>query len=297
MIASLPLALALSAVFVLTGAYALVRWSAAMTGPLPPARRMAELAHLLMSVAMLVMTWTWAGTTGVTAAIVLFTVFVGYFVVDAVHRYRTGSHGCAGGSAHALMAAAMVWMLAAMPLIMPVPVPVPVSGSAPGHSAHSGHAGDAGAGLDMAAPTGPSGWAVVLTVGVSAALLATSTFWAARALRGATAGAPLAATGGARGAAGGRNGAASSGAGAELTGAGADAGPADAGPADAGAGSEADAVHAPAPIGTVAPTSTPAVAVAVPAPHRLLGPRSDAGCHVVMGLAMIAMLLAMVAGW
>ncbi len=48
MIASLPLALALSAVFVLTGAYALVRWTAAMTGPLPPSRRMAELADSVL---------------------------------------------------------------------------------------------------------------------------------------------------------------------------------------------------------------------------------------------------------
>lgn len=276
MIASLPLALALSAVFVLTGAYALVRWSAAMTGPLPPGRRMAELAHLLMSVAMLVMTWTWAGTAGVTAQIVLFTVFAGYFLVDAVHRYRTGSHGCAGGSAHALTAAAMVWMLAAMPLIMPVPV----SGSASGHGAHSGHAGGVGAGMETAVPTGPAGWAVVLTIGASAALLATSAFWAARALRGRTvvAGAPLAA-----------------GASTEAT---PDPdGAAGAGTADSGTGTEpgAGAVLAPAAVATTAPV--PAAAVSVPAPHRLLGPRSDSCCHALMGLAMIAMLLAMVAGW
>ena len=192
MIASLPLALVLSAVYVLTGAYALVRWSAAMTGPLPPSRRMAELAHLLMSVAMLVMTWTWAGTTGVTAQIVLFTVFAGYFAVDAAYRHRTGSHGCAGGSAHALMAAAMVWMLAAMPLIMPVPVTAGVRG----HGAHGSHAGHAGHGAATAATahTGPAAWAVVLTIGACVALLATTTFWSTRALRGpAVAGdAPLA---------------------------------------------------------------------------------------------------------
>lgn len=261
MIASLPLALALSAVFVLTGAYALVRWSAAMTGPLPPARRMAELAHLVMSVAMLVMTWTWAGTAGVTAQIVLFTVFACYFVVDAVHRYRTGSHGCAGGSAHALMAATMVWMLAAMPLIMPVPV----SGSASGHGSHSGH-GDAGAGMHAAVPTGPAGWAVVLTIGVSAALLATSAFWAARAVRGRTvvAGAPLPAVATTEAAAGPGG---AGGSGAARTGTGA----------------------------VLAPAASPAVPAT--APHPLLGPRSDAGCHALMGLAMIAMLLAMVAGW
>ncbi|MET0190183.1 MAG: DUF5134 domain-containing protein [Pseudonocardia sediminis] len=256
MIASLPLALALSAVFVLTGAYALVRWSAAMTGPLPPSRRMAELAHLLMSVAMLVMTWTWAGTTGVTVQIVLFTVFAGYFVVDAVARYRTGSHGCAGGSAHALMAAAMVWMLAAMPLIMPTPVVA----EAGGHGAHSGHGGGDGAAMDMTAHTGPVAWAVVLTIGACAALLATSAFWAVRALRGRTvvAGAPLVTD--------------------ETT-------DAATGPAEAGLTGGGTAV------------ATAAPAVAAPAPHRLLGPRSDAGCHALMGLGMIVMLLGMVAGW
>ncbi|MDN5915595.1 MAG: DUF5134 domain-containing protein [Pseudonocardia sp.] len=265
MIASLPLAVALSAVFAVTGAYALVRWSAAMTGPLPPARRMAELAHLLMSVAMLVMTWMWAGTTGITAAIILFTVFAGYFVLDSVRRYRTGSHGCAGGSAHALMAAAMVWMLAAMPLIMPMPV---VAGGS-GHGAHSGHGGGAGTAMDMTAPTGPAGWAVVLTIGACAALLATSAFWAVRALRARTvvAGAPPASD-------------------TTTTDTAAEPTPSDTAPSET---ASAD--------GTVLAVAAPAGTVTAPAPHRLLGHRSDAGCHALMALGMIAMLLAMVAGW
>ncbi|MBW0101353.1 DUF5134 domain-containing protein [Pseudonocardia sp. KRD291] len=257
MITSLPLALALSVVFAATGAYALVRWSAAMTGPLPPSRRMAELAHLLMSVAMVVMTWSWAGTTGVTVQIVAFSVFTGYFVLDAVRRYRTGSHGCAGGSAHALMAAAMVWMLAAMPLIMPTPV---VAGAG-GHGGHSGHGGGDGAAMDMGAHAGPAAWAVVVTIGACAALLATSVFWTVRGLRGRTvvAGAPLP----------------------EVT------------------TTEAAAEPVPTGGGTAVATAAPAATatVAALATHRLLGPRSDAGCHALMGLGMIAMLLAMVAGW
>lgn len=270
MIASLPLALALSAVFVLTGAYALVRWSATMTGPLPPSRRMAELAHLVMSVAMLMMSWTWAGTTGVTVQIVLFTVFAGYFVLDAVRRYRTGSDGCAGGSAHALMAAAMVWMLAAMPLIMPMPV---AAGAGGGHGAHSGHGGGDGAAMDMSTQAGPAAWAVVLTIGACAALLATAAFWAVRALCGRTvvAGAPLATV---------TEPEAIQPAATEPA---AEPEPPDATTSEAG--------------GAVLTTVAPAAPVAVAAPHRLLGPRSDAGCHALMGLGMIVMLLAMVAGW
>ena len=231
MIASLPLAIALSAVYILTGAYALVRWSATMTGPLPAARRTAELAHLLMCVAMLVMTWSWAGTAGVIAQIVLFSVFTGYFALEVVRGYRTGTHGCAGGSAHALMAAAMVWMLAAMPLIMPMPAVA----SAGGHGAHGGHGGG-DAGMDMGAPSEPAGWAVVVTLVVCAALLAGSAFWAARALRGRT------------------------------------------------------VLH-------LAPAVAEAPAVVPPSVHRMLGARTDACCHALMGLGMVAMLAAMVAGW
>lgn len=247
MIASLPLAIALSAVYILTGAYALVRWSATVTGPLPAARRTAELAHLLMCVAMLVMTWSWAGTTGVLAQIVLFSVFTGYFLFQVVRGYRTGVHGCVGGSAHALMSAAMVWMLAAMPLIMPMPA---VSSSSGGHAGHAGHGGG-GATMDMGSSAGPAGWAVVVTIVLCAALLGGSAFWVVRALRGAS--------------------------------------PAD--PAPDGCGCDE---QQPAPGAVLAPAPP---AVAAPRAQRMLGARTDACCHALMGLGMVAMLAAMVAGW
>jgi hypothetical protein len=257
-IASLPLALALSAVFVLSGAYALVRWSATTTASLPFSRRMATLAPPTMSVAMLVMTWTWAGTTGVGVQIALFTVFAGYFAVDAVQRYRTGSYGCADGCAHAVMAAASAWMLVAVPRVMPAPV----SASPPGPGSQPGLG--SGAAMDMGTPTGGAGWPTVVTVGVGAAVLATSAFWASRALRRPTvlAGAALVE------------------------------------PADVVRtglqrnGTRPASAPAAAPAPTACATAEPASAT-----HPLLGPRTDAGCHALMGLGMIAMLLAMVGGW
>ena len=59
MIASAPLAWVLTAAFVVTGGYALLRCSATVAGPLPPERRTAELAHVVMSVSMVVMIWSW----------------------------------------------------------------------------------------------------------------------------------------------------------------------------------------------------------------------------------------------
>lgn len=181
MLSSPSLALGLTALFAATGGYALLRWAAAVAGPLPPRRRLSELAHLLMSAAMLVMTWTWYGTAGLWVALVLFGGFTAWFAADAARRHRRRVHGCAGGSAHALTAAAMVWMLAAMPQVMTTPVAAPGAG---GHAGHGGHGGHGSAG----AAAGPAGWAVTVTVLLCGALLATAGFWAARALATGTRG-------------------------------------------------------------------------------------------------------------
>ncbi|MFP5070150.1 DUF5134 domain-containing protein [Pseudonocardia nantongensis] len=183
MISSLPLALGLTALFAVTGGYALLRWSSAVAAALSPGRRLAELAHLLMSAAMLVMTWIWYGSAGLWVQIVLFGGFAVWFAADAVRRHHRRVHGCAGGSAHALMAAAMVWMLAAMPLIMAAPVTASGGG---GHEGHGGHSG--GAGAASTAHAGPAGWAVTVTVLLCVVLLVTAGFWAARALASGTRG-------------------------------------------------------------------------------------------------------------
>ncbi len=172
MIASLPLALALSAVLVLTGCYALVRTTATMNGNLR-SRRVAELGHLAMSVAMLGMTWTWAGPTGVIVQITLSAVLAGYFLLGAVQRHRTRPRSGTHDFAHALTAAAMVWMLAAMPLLMPTTA----AASESGHDEHGSTVA-----MDMGTTAAAPAWAITVTVGTCAALLATSAFWTVRAL-------------------------------------------------------------------------------------------------------------------
>lgn len=241
MIASPPLAWVLTAAFVLTGGYALLRCSATVAGRLPPDRRTAELAHLVMSVSMVVMTWTWFGTAGLVVQVVLFALFAAYFTVRAVRGWRGTAHACAGGTAHALMAAAMVWMLVSMPLVMAMPV-----SAAAGEGGHAGHAGHGGSAGDAVAAGGQAGWAVMVTLAVSVALLVTCGYWALRALRRDPAPAP-------------------------------------------------EPVRTPALVGGGADEPAPAP---VPRPvHRGLGDRTDAGCHAVMSLGMVVMLVGMVAGW
>ncbi|MFP5022763.1 DUF5134 domain-containing protein [Pseudonocardia phyllosphaerae] len=179
MITSLSLSLLLTVLFVGTGLYALARWSAVVAARLTPARRLSELSHLLMSAAMVLMVWSWPGTAGLSVQLVLFGGFALGFAVDAVRRYRHRLHGCAGGSAHALMTAAMVWMLAAMPLIMPMPAAS--SGASGGHAGHAGHEGMAGMPGAEHVHGGPAGWAVAVTLALVVGLVVATAFWAVRA--------------------------------------------------------------------------------------------------------------------
>lgn len=188
MISSVPLAWVLTALFTATGGYALARWSEAVSARRPAAHRTAELAHVVMSAAMVLMAWTWPGTAGLWVQLLLFGVFGAFFVGIAARGIPCGPAGPSAGAAHALMAAAMVWMLAAMPVIMPMAV-VP-SGATGGHAGHAGHGATPGAGHAMHG--GQAGWAVAVTVVLGAAVLAVSGYWAARALgRGRRPGDPL----------------------------------------------------------------------------------------------------------
>ncbi|ALE80790.1 hypothetical protein WY02_22945 [Pseudonocardia sp. AL041005-10] len=93
MISSLPLAWALTAVFAATGFYALARWATAVSERRSAAHRTAELAHLLMSAAMVVMTWTWYGSAGLWTQIVLFSVLGVFFLVTASRGVPCGPSG------------------------------------------------------------------------------------------------------------------------------------------------------------------------------------------------------------
>ncbi|ANY07975.1 DUF5134 domain-containing protein [Pseudonocardia sp. HH130630-07] len=305
MISSVPLAWALTALFALTGGYALRRWSEVVSAQGEAVRRTAELAHVVMSVAMVVMTWSWAGTAGVAVQIALFGVFTVFFAVTAARGVRCGAAGPATGVAHALMAAAMVWMLAAMPVIMPMAVAP--SGGGGGHAGHGGGSGAEHA--EHAAHGGQAGWAVAATVVIGLALLVVAGFWVARAVRrdavpgssgtGDGSGAPD--PGGAPAArvlTGARPGGDPTG---DTLRAGAPApaatGTLDPGPAagagpvpgDPGTGDTAGPGGAAGPGGDTAAGDRTA-----PGPF---GPRSDALCHATMSLGMVVMLAAMVVGW
>ncbi|WP_224391439.1 DUF5134 domain-containing protein [Pseudonocardia sp. ICBG1293] len=271
MISSLPLAWALTAVFAATGFYALARWAAAVSERRSAAHRTAELAHLLMSAAMVVMTWTWYGSAGLWTQIVLFGVLGVFFVLTAARGVPCGTSGRVAGAAHALMAAAMVWMLAAMPLIMASPVAAAGGGGA--HAHHGGAMTDMSGAGHAAAPVG---WAVAVTVALCAVLLAAAGYWGARALsHDRDAGDPLT--------------------------------PDDVLPAGGGAADPADcdcadpAAPQERPTATAATTDgATALAERVGAPVRpvsRLGARSDAACHAAMSVGMVVMLAAMVAGW
>jgi len=106
---SVTVSVLFTAVFVGTGGWALHRLTAQafVDGA-------AEAAHLLMSVAMIAMTWGWTGGAGSTSGMLqfgLFGLFTLWFVAEAV-----------GGSVpkglHMTNTAAMVWMVVAMPALM-----------------------------------------------------------------------------------------------------------------------------------------------------------------------------------
>ncbi|MEJ8281328.1 DUF5134 domain-containing protein [Pseudonocardia spirodelae] len=257
MISSVPLAWTLTVLFTATGLYALLRWAAAVAERRSAAHRTAELAHLLMSAAMVVMTWTWYGEAGLRTQIVLFTVLGVFFVVTAARGVACGPSGRAAGAAHALMAAAMVWMLAAMPLIMATPA------VAAGGGAHDHHGGGDMAGMDgTGGGSGPAGWAVAVTVGLCVVLLAAAGFWGARALsHDRDAGDPLTP----------------------------DDAPSGASPRPGTVPEDAGTTGSTGRTAVAERTRAPSA--------TRLGARSDAACHAAMSVGMVVMLAAMVAGW
>lgn len=103
MIATLPLAVVLSAVFTGSGALALL-WAP------DPVRPMTRYAQPAMSAAMLALIWTRLGALALSWPAILCAAVAGGFILDAVRRVGPDS------VARALTAAASVWMLTAMPV-------------------------------------------------------------------------------------------------------------------------------------------------------------------------------------
>jgi hypothetical protein len=186
LLSSIALSVAFTVAFIVTGSYALVRYALISAGGEGDGDRVAELSHLLMSVAMIAMTWgAGTGTTARTLQIVAFGGFVLWFLRRAVLSRSGTGHGRLAATDHAVTAAAMVWMVAAMPLIMGMSMAAMSDGGAGGHAGHGAHGADtAMSDVDaMAAPTPV--WVTAVTVGFAVLLAAGALFWAIHAWRGA----------------------------------------------------------------------------------------------------------------
>jgi hypothetical protein len=160
----------LTAVFAATGMYSLYRLSGLGSGR--GRNRVAELEHLLMSIAMIGMARAWtvlSGRLGEALQVVLFGLFALWFA----------GRLCAGGRVfdcayHLALAGAMVWMVATMPALMGT-----LDGVMP-EMPGMAHARVPAAAMASASPPG---WMVVVTVAVVLLLAAAAVRWLAHGIR------------------------------------------------------------------------------------------------------------------
>jgi hypothetical protein len=179
------LVVVLSAVFTASGLHALNRLSESVSGAAAGVDRMAELAHLLMSLAMLGMTWGWTGGPATAGGILQLAVF-GLLSVWFLARVLRSEPGERIGSAyHLVMLLAMVWMVAAMPQIMGT------GAAATAHDHHGSTGEGAAVGGVSAADSGMPSGTLMITLAVVAVLCAAAAVWAVRALRPASVAAPV----------------------------------------------------------------------------------------------------------
>lgn len=194
-------AVVLTVAFVATGVYALARYVrlASDRGPGRDAggqARAVELLHLLMSLAMIAMAWGWSGGPDTGSGVVQLVVFGAFALVFAVLAARArGVASVLSRAAHALMAAAMVWMVAAMPLLMGHGARATGAAEAGGHAGHGAAATDTAgmAGMDMSggmagttaggAPAPAPNWAIVVNTVLAVLLAVAAVRWALGAVR------------------------------------------------------------------------------------------------------------------
>jgi hypothetical protein len=159
-------------VFAFTGLYALVRLAELSSTTDRSGSRIVELSHLLMSVAMIAMSWAWSVGPTSGSGIVQIVVF-GFFTIFFLARLTPASTGDERFHVgyHVVMNAAMVFMVAAMPQIMGADM------SAHGGSGGSHHGGDDGmAGMAGMPGMGGTGGADG-TVSTATPLWATAATW------------------------------------------------------------------------------------------------------------------------
>lgn len=160
MFPSLVLVLAFTAAFAVTGLCSLVRLYALVSDATAGGDRMAELSHLLMSIAMVGMAWGWPGGPSTAGGVVQLVVFGLLAATFAVRVLNPAGHLWVGSTYHLLLLVAMVWMVAAMP----------ASHGHDGHGAASGTAGMSGVHIAGPAPA----WMQVVTVALLLLLCATA---------------------------------------------------------------------------------------------------------------------------
>jgi len=169
-------AAAFTVLFTATGLYALVRY-AALTSGARAGDRMAELSHLLMSIAMIAMAWGWTGgpgTPGGSVQLVVFGLLAAWYLWCVLHA---GGGLRTAGAYHLVVLAAMVWMVAAMPGLMGTSAAAGAASGAHAHHRHGVVAAAATAGVP--APL----WMRAVTVAVAVLLCAAAAAWTARAAR------------------------------------------------------------------------------------------------------------------
>jgi hypothetical protein len=163
----------LTVLFAVTGAYSLWRWGDAVStrASRADAEAVVDLNHVLMSAAMVIMVWWPSGTVGVLIQIAAFGVFAVIMVLhptagDRRHRWSS--------AAHVIMNAAMIWMLAVMPLLMP---------HAAGGQHHSGGHHSDSAGSAATSATAIPVWAEVISWLAVGLVVSTAVWWTVRAIR------------------------------------------------------------------------------------------------------------------
>jgi hypothetical protein len=260
---------ALTVLFALSGGYSLLRWASLRAGVAGHhGDQVAELSHLLMSLGMIAMVWAYGGGTGDAVQLIAYLALSGYFLTRLLRGRATGHPGCPAPGFHLLMSGSMVWMVAAMPLLMAGSV----AGPSGGMQMDGMTMGGADTGLDARPVTATPGWAIALTWVFIAGLVLGAGFWLRRALP-APSGTPAAATS------------------ATAT----SAAPTSAAPTVAATSTAATSTGVASTTVTSTVTSTTVASHAAPANPLLaaLTPRADAVCHLAMSLGMAAMFLAM----
>jgi hypothetical protein len=163
----------LTVLFAVTGGYSLWRWGDAVStrDSRTAAEAVVDLNHVLMSAAMVIMVWWPSGPVGglvQIAAFGMFAVIMMLHLTTGDRRHRWSS------AAHVIMNAAMIWMLAVMPLLMPHAA----DGQHHGRAQHSDPAGPVTA---SAAAVGV--WAEVISWLAVGLMMATAVWWTIRAIR------------------------------------------------------------------------------------------------------------------